>query len=72
MEITQNINIEITPEMWIKAFLEEFTPEQQQQVFTDAICVDMTGVRTGLKNAEEFCDCLTQRQREELIDYLKR
>jgi hypothetical protein len=71
MEITQNINIEITPEMFIKAFLEEFTPEQQQQVFTDAICADMTGVRTGLANAKEFCDCLLPRQKKELIDYLK-
>lgn len=71
MDITQTISIEITPEMFIKAFLEEFTPEQQQQVFTDAICVDMTGVRTGLSNAQQFCDCLTPRQRKELIDYLQ-
>lgn len=70
MEVTIKQQITLSAEQIGQAF-QELSAAEQEQVFNEYIVPEMTGYRTGLKNACTVVDNLSQKQKEELIEYIR-
>lgn len=70
MEVTITQQITLSAEEIGKAF-QELNAAEQEKVFNDYIVPEMTGFRTGFKNACTLVDNLSDEQRKELAKYIK-
>lgn len=69
MEVTITQQITLSAEEIGKAF-QELNAAEQEKVFNDYIVPEMTGFRTGFKNACTLVDNLSDKQQKELAEYI--
>lgn len=69
MEVTITQQITLNAEQIGQAF-QELSAAEQEKVFNDYIVPEMTGYRTGLKNACTLVDNLSEKQQKELAEYI--
>lgn len=69
MEVTITQQITLSAEQIGQAF-QELSATEQEKVFNNYIVPEMTGFRTGFKNACTFVDNLSEKQQKELAKYI--